>query len=74
VGLFDDMKNKAGDLADKAKDAVAEHDEQVGDAIDKVGDFVDDKTGGKHRDKIDKATGKAKDVVSDLGRSGRSKG
>jgi hypothetical protein len=67
VGLFDDVKK----MADKAKDAVAEHDEQVTDAIDKVAGIVDDKTGGKHRDKIDKAAGKAKGAVEDLSRSRR---
>jgi hypothetical protein len=67
VGLFDDVKKLAGE----AKDAVADHDEQVIDGIDKVADLVDDKTGGKHKDTIEKAAGKAKGAVEDLGRSQR---
>ena len=42
------------DAMDKAQDAIAEHDDQVDDAIEKAGDIVDDKTGDKYADHIDK--------------------
>ena len=43
MGLFD----KAKDLAESNKDKIA-------DGVDKATDVVDDKTGGKFTDKLDK--------------------
>jgi ABC-type transporter Mla subunit MlaD len=51
---------------DKAKDALQGKEAQIDDAIDKAADVIDDKTGGKHTDKIDQAADKAKDVVEKL--------
>ncbi len=44
-------------IGDKAKDALGgEQGEQKSDAaLDKAGDLADDRTGGKHGDKIDSA-------------------
>lgn len=42
MGMLDKIK----DLANKNKDKVA-------DGVDKATDVVDDKTGGKHTDKLD---------------------
>jgi ABC-type transporter Mla subunit MlaD len=56
VGLFDKVKGLAGKHADK-----------VEDAIDKVADVVDDKTGGKYADQIDKGAEAAKGLVGDDG-------
>jgi len=59
MGFLDDAKKKAtGLLKGRGK--------QVEGAIDKAADVVDDKTGGKHTDKIDSAAEKAKDVVDKL--------
>ena len=55
MGLFDKMKDLAADNADKL-DGV----------VDKVADVVDEKTDGKHGDKIDSAAEKAKDFLQDL--------
>lgn len=44
-----------GGFMDKAKDALGQHDDKVDDGLEKAGDFADDKTGGDHSDKIDKA-------------------
>ena len=48
---------------DKAKakltDAVDQHGDKIADGIDKAGKLANEKTGGKHADKIDQATGKA---------------
>jgi hypothetical protein len=52
VGLFDKVKDLAGKHADK-----------VEGAIDKVADVVDDKTGGKYADQIDKGAEAAKGFV-----------
>jgi hypothetical protein len=42
-----------GGFLDKAREAADQHDEQVDQALEKGGDFADQKTGGKHGDKID---------------------
>jgi hypothetical protein len=51
---------------DKVKGLVKSNEEKVDDAIDKVADVVDDKTGGKHTDKIETAAEKAHEVVDKL--------
>jgi hypothetical protein len=52
-------------LLDKAKDLLGKHEEKVEGALDKVAEVVDDKTGGKYTDKIDKGVDAAKDFVGD---------
>lgn len=54
MGLFDKLKKTAKDNADK-----------VTDAVDKATDLIDDKTGGKYTDKLDKVDEKVKDVLDD---------
>jgi hypothetical protein len=61
--MFDALKN----LKDKAEDLAEEHGDKISDGLEKVGDLVDDKTGGKHSDKIDTAVDKAQDYVAKLG-------
>ena len=39
---------------------------QVAQSIDKAGAFANEKTGGKHADKINQATGKARDALDSL--------
>ncbi len=53
-------------LMDTIKSALKGKGKQVESGIDKVADVVDDKTGGKHTDKIEDAAEKAKDVVNKL--------
>jgi hypothetical protein len=50
---------------DDAKKFIDEHDDQVDQAIEKVGDVVDDKTGGKYSDQIDKAQDIAQEKTGD---------
>ena len=59
MSIFDKFKKKTGDLAE-------EHEEKIDDAIDKGAEFIDDKTGGKHSDKIETGAEKAKDFVEGL--------
>ena len=40
------------DLFDKAKNLLAENSDTVDDVVDKIAGLVDDKTGGKHKDKV----------------------
>jgi hypothetical protein len=62
MGLFDRFKrakNQAGDL-------VEEHGDKVDSGIDKAADFVDDKTGGRYSENIDKGADTAKDAIDKL--------
>ena len=44
---------------DKAKDFADDHDKQVDEGIEKAGDKVDERTGNKHSDQIDKGVDQA---------------
>ena len=46
--------------------AVDDHGDKIAQGIDKAGAFANEKTGGKHADKIDQATGKARDALDSL--------
>ena len=59
MSMFDEIKDKAGDLVD-------EHGEQVGEGIDKAGDFVDERTGGQYADKVDQGQTSVKDALDNL--------
>ncbi|MFF2655566.1 antitoxin [Streptomyces sp. NPDC058045] len=61
--MFDNLKN----LKDKAEDLAEEHGDKIQDGLEKLGEFVDDKTDGKHSDKIDTAVDKAQEYVGKLG-------
>ena len=54
-------------LLDKIKGLAGQHAEKVEGAIDKVADVVDEKTGGKYADKIDKGVEAAKGFVGEEG-------
>ena len=60
MSFFDNLKDKAEDLA-------AEHGDKIDQGLDKLGDLIDDKTGGEHHDKIETGVEKAKDFVENLG-------
>ena len=47
MGMFDEMKDKAEDLA-------KDHPDQVNEGLDKAGDFANEKTGDKYEDQIEK--------------------
>ena len=50
---------------DDAKKFIDEHGDQVDQAIEKAGDLVDDKTGGKYADKVDKVQDVAGEKTGD---------
>ena len=50
-------------IFDKAKDALSEHSEQADAGIERAGDFVDDKTGNKYAEHVDKGQDLASDRV-----------
>lgn len=55
-----------GDLFKKAKDAAADNKDKVKEGIEKAGDVVDEKTGGKYADHVDKGQEAASDFVDKL--------
>ena len=57
-------------LMDKVKGLLGQHDSKVDQGIDKAGDMVDDKTGGKYAEHVDKGQQAAKDGVDQLGGDG----
>ncbi|WP_347893981.1 antitoxin [Nocardioides secundeburneus] len=59
MGFMDNIKGKV-------EDAVDQHGDKIADGIDKAADLADDKTGGKHHDKIEGAASKAKDALDKL--------
>ncbi len=52
-------------LFDKVKDLADQHADKVEGALDKVADVVDEKTGGKYGDQIDKGVDAAKGFVGE---------
>jgi hypothetical protein len=62
VGMFDDLKKKATDLAEEHGDKVEAVSDQM---IEKAGDAADKATGGKYADKVDAAQSKADEVIGE---------
>ncbi len=52
-------------LFDKAKDLAQDHAGKLDGVIDKTAEVVDEKTGGKHSDKIGKAADAARKALDD---------
>ena len=53
MGIFDSFRKKGGNVADKAREEAAE-------GAQKTGDFVNEKTGGRYSEHIDKGVHVAK--------------
>jgi hypothetical protein len=53
------------DFMNRAKDFADEHDDQVDKGLEKAGDQVDERTGGKYADKIDKGVDQAQQRTGD---------
>lgn len=74
MGVFDRFKNnpvvdKVSDVAETVGDKVGDVAESVGDkvadGVDKATDFVDDKTGGKIHDQLEKVDNLAEKMRGD---------
>ena len=65
--MLDKAKDMAGGLRDKVGDLFDGNEEKLDNAVDKTGDVVDDKTGGKFSDQMDKAQNAAKQGIDALG-------
>ncbi|AZQ70394.1 MULTISPECIES: antitoxin [Streptomyces] len=59
MSLIDTLKGLVG----KGKAAAAENPEKVEQAVDKAGTFIDEKTGHKYSDKIEKGKEAAKNAI-----------
>ena len=56
-----------GDVLDKTKDLAEEHGDTVTGAVDKATDFIDDKTGGRASDQLQKVDDLTEKAVDKLG-------
>ncbi|MFI6870345.1 antitoxin [Nocardia sp. NPDC050406] len=56
-------------LVGKGKDVAAQNAEKIESAVDKAGGFIDQKTGGKYSDKIDKGTEAVKNAIPEEGKA-----
>lgn len=63
MGLLDDLKTQAQKLA-------GSHGDKGKEAVDKAADIVDDKTGGKHTEHIEKGAEAGKDAIDNLAEGG----
>lgn len=61
MGFADNLKG----IVDKGKNLAAENSDKIDDVVEKAGDFIDNKTGGKYADKIDKVQEAAKKAIPD---------
>lgn len=64
MSIFDELKGKAEGLKEKAGELLHEHSDKVGGAIDNAGDFIDEKTGGKFAEHVDKVQDGAKGFLN----------
>lgn len=53
-------------IFDKISDLAKQHEPKIEEGIEKVGDFVDEKTGGKYAEHVDKAQEAANDQLDKL--------
>jgi hypothetical protein len=66
MGLMDKLKGLMG----QGSKVAADHKDTIHDGVDKAADLANDKTGGKHADKVDKASDAVKDTVNKIADSG----
>lgn len=66
MSFIDGIKGKAEGLVGQAQDLVAKNEEAIKGGIEKAGDFIDDKTGGKFADKVDKVQGAASGLTEKM--------
>jgi hypothetical protein len=53
-------------IFDKAKDMLNQHPDKVEQGLDRAAGLADQRTGGKHADKIDKGVGVAKQKLGEF--------
>ena len=65
MGIADSFREKAEQAVDKVGG------ERVKDGVEKAGDKLDDKTGGKYADHVDKGQNAASDYIDRMDDDGR---
>jgi hypothetical protein len=63
--VFDNLRDLEK-LKDKAEEIAEDHGDKIADGLEKAGDLLDEKTDGKHSEKIDTAVDKAQELVDRL--------
>lgn len=63
MSIFDELKGKAEGLKEKAAELIQENSGKIGEAIDNAGNFIDEKTGGKFAEHVDKVQDGAKGLL-----------
>ncbi|RAX51074.1 antitoxin [Arthrobacter sp. AQ5-05] len=63
MSIFDELKGKAEGLKEKAAELIQENSGKIGEAIDNAGNFIDEKTGGKFAEHVDKVHDGAKGLL-----------
>ncbi|MFJ8055432.1 antitoxin [Streptomyces sp. NPDC096142] len=63
--MFDNLRD-LDKLKDKAEEIAEEHGGKIAGGLEKAGDLVDEKTDGKHSERIDTAVDKAQALVRRL--------
>lgn len=66
MSFIDDIKGKAEGLVGQAQDLVAKNEEAIKGGIEKTGDFIDEKTGGKFAEHVDKVQGAASGLTEKM--------
>jgi hypothetical protein len=52
-------------IVDKVKEMLGQHADRAKSGVSKAGDMINDRTGGKHTDKVDMAQEKADDFIDE---------
>jgi hypothetical protein len=60
------------EMFDKAKEKLSENSDKDSDGLDKAKDFVDEKTGGRFSDQLDKGQEKAQEFLDEQGSDGNN--
>jgi hypothetical protein len=68
MGLLDNVKARLGPAKDKVSDLADQHGDRIERGIDRVARAVDERTGGKYRDRIRTGSEKAKHARERLSR------
>ena len=63
MSIFDGLKGKAEELKEKATGLIHHNSEKISGGIDQAGNFIDEKTGGKFAEHVDKVQDGAKGLL-----------
>lgn len=66
MSMFDKVKEQVSANADKIKDQVSANADKIKAGVDKAADKIDEKTGNKYADKVDRVQDLAKEQVDKL--------